>query len=169
MKLYIKEKVFSWTDKFTIKDEYGEDRYTAQGELISIGKKLHVYDRFGEEVITIRQKVVSLLPRYTIYVRGRELGQLVKKISFLRPKYVLEGPHWEITGNFMALDFTVTQADRQIFSICREWMTWGDSYCVDIPDPSLELQALAVVLAIDCANEAGDGVSAGLDIADIFD
>ena len=169
MKLYIKEKVFSWTDKFTIKDEYGEDRYTAQGELISIGKKLHVYDRFGEEVITIRQKVVSLLPRYTIYVRGRELGQLVKKISFLRPKYVLEGPHWEITGNFMALDFTVTQADRQIFSICREWMTWGDSYCVDIPDPSLELQALAVVLAIDCANEAGDGVSVGLDIADIFD
>ena len=169
MKLYIKEKVFSWTDKFTIKDEYGEDRYTAQGELISLGKKLHVYDRFGEEVITIRQKVVSLLPRYTIYVRGRELGQLVKKISFLRPKYVLEGPHWEITGNFMALDFTVTQADRQIFSICREWMTWGDSYCVDIPDPSLELQALAVVLAIDCANEAGDGVRAGLDIAVIFD
>ena len=169
MKLYIKEKVFSWTDKFTIKDEYGEDRYTAQGELISLGKKLHVYDRFGEEVITIRQKVVSLLPRYTIYVRGRELGQLVKKISFLRPKYVLEGPHWEITGNFMALDFTVTQADRQIFSICREWMTWGDSYCVDIPDPSLELQALAVVLAIDCANEAGDNASIGLDIADIFD
>ena len=48
-------------------------------------------------------------------------------------------------------------------------MTWGDSYCVDIPDPSLELQALAVVLAIDCANEAGDNASIGLDIADIFD
>ena len=169
MKLYIKEKVFSWTDKFTIKDEYGEDRYTAQGELISLGKKLHVYDRFGEEVITIRQKLVSLLPRYDIDVRGRDFGQLVKKISFLRPKYVLEGPRWEISGNFLALDFTVTQAGRQIFSISREWMTWGDSYCVDIPDPSLELQALAVVLAIDCANEAGDNASIGLDIADIFD
>ena len=169
MKLYIKEKVFSWTDKFTVKDEYGEDRYTAQGELISLGKKLHVYDRFGEEVITIRQKLVSLLPRYDIDVHGRDFGQLVKKISFLRPKYVLEGPRWEISGNFLALDFTVTQADRQIFSISREWMAWGDSYCVDIPDPSLELQALAVVLAIDCANEAGDNASIGLDIADIFD
>ena len=169
MKLYIKEKVFSWTDKFTIKDEYGEDRYTAQGELLSLGKKLHVYDRFGEEVITIRQKLVSLLPRYTIYVRGRELGQLVKKISFLRPKYVLEGTGWEINGDFMALSFSVTQGGFPVFSIHREWMSWGDSYEVEIPDPSLELQALAVVLAVDCANEAGDGVSVGLDIADIFD
>ena len=169
MKLYIKEKVFSWTDKFTIKDEYGEDRYTAQGELISLGKKLHVYDRFGEEVITIRQKLVSLLPRYTIYVRGRELGQLVKKISFLRPKYVLEGTGWEIIGDFMTLTFRVTQGGFPVFSIHKEWMSWGDSYEMDIPDPSLELQALAVVLAIDCANEAGDNASIGLDIADIFD
>lgn len=169
MKLYIKEKVFSWSDKFTVKDEYGEDRYTAQGELISLGKKLHVYDRFGEEVITIRQKLVSLLPRYTIYVRGRELGQLVKKLSFLRPKYVLEGTGWEINGDFMNLTFHVTQGGFPVFSIHKEWMSWGDSYQVDIPDPSLELQALAVVLAVDCANEADDGVSAGLDIADIFD
>ena len=169
MKLYIKEKVFSWTDKFTVKDEFGEDRYTAQGELISIGKKLHVYDRFGEEVITIRQKVVSLLPRYDITVRGREFGQLVKKISLFKPKYVLEGPGWEIEGNFYALDFTVTQNGWQVFSISKEWISWGDSYAIDIPDPSLELQALAVVLAIDCANEAGDNASIGLDIADIFD
>ena len=169
MKLYIKEKVFSWSDKFTIKDEFGEDRYTAQGELISLGKKLHVYDRFGEEVITIRQKLMSLLPRYDITIRGREFGQLVKKISFLRPKYVLEGIGWEITGNFYALDFVVTQAGRQVFSISKEWISWGDSYCVDIPDPSLELQALAVVLAVDCANETGDKASAGLDITEIFD
>lgn len=169
MKLYIKEKVFSWSDKFTVKDEYGEDRYTAQGELISLGKKLHVYDRFGEEVITIRQKLVSLLPRYTIYVRGRELGQLVKKLSFLRPKYVLEGTGWEINGDFMTLTFHVTQRGVPIFSIHKAWMSWGDSYEMDIPDPGMELQALAVVLAIDCANEAGDGVSIGLDMADIFD
>lgn len=169
MKLYIKEKVFSWSDRFTIKDEYGEDRYTAQGELISIGKKLHVYDRFGEEVITIRQKVVSLLPRYDITIRGREFGRLVKKITLLRHKYVLEGVGWEIEGNIYGLNFTATQQGRQVFSIAKEWISWGDSYAIDIPDPALELQALAVVLAIDCANEAGEKASIGVDIADIFD
>ena len=35
MKLYIKEKVFSWGDKFTVKDEYGNDKYFVQGEVFS--------------------------------------------------------------------------------------------------------------------------------------
>lgn len=44
MRLYIKQRAFSWTDKFSIKDEYGEDRYYVEGEFLSFGKKLHVYD-----------------------------------------------------------------------------------------------------------------------------
>ena len=35
MKLYIKEKVFSWGDKFTVKDAYGEDKYIVEGEVFS--------------------------------------------------------------------------------------------------------------------------------------
>ena len=41
MKLYIKQKVFSWGDKFTVKDVNGEDRYFVEGEIFSWGKKLH--------------------------------------------------------------------------------------------------------------------------------
>ena len=44
MKLYMKEKVFSWTDKFTIVNERQKVRYTVEGEFFSFGKKLHVYD-----------------------------------------------------------------------------------------------------------------------------
>ena len=51
MKLYIKERVFSWGDKFTVKDAYGEDKYIVEGEVFSWGKKLHVYDRSGSEVL----------------------------------------------------------------------------------------------------------------------
>ena len=47
MKLYIKQKVFSWGDKFTVKDSNGEDRYYVEGEIFSWGKKLHVYDMRG--------------------------------------------------------------------------------------------------------------------------
>ena len=53
MKLYIKEKVFSWGDKFTVKDENGNDKYLVQGEVFSWGKKLHVYDSVGREVAFI--------------------------------------------------------------------------------------------------------------------
>ena len=50
MKLYIKEKVFSWTDRFTVRDEQGNDKYYVEGEFFSWGKKLHVYDLHDREV-----------------------------------------------------------------------------------------------------------------------
>ena len=50
MKLYIKEKVFSWGDKFFVKDESGNDRYVVQGEVFSLGKKL--YER-GVRMVTL--------------------------------------------------------------------------------------------------------------------
>ena len=40
MKLYIKQKVFSWGDKFTVKDETGRDRYYVEGEIFTFGRKL---------------------------------------------------------------------------------------------------------------------------------
>ena len=59
MKLYIKQKVFSWGAKFNITDENGEERYRVEGEVFTLGKKLHVYDMSGEEVAFIQQKLLS--------------------------------------------------------------------------------------------------------------
>lgn len=41
MKLYIKQKVFSIGAKFHITDENGENRYRVEGEVFTLGKKLH--------------------------------------------------------------------------------------------------------------------------------
>ena len=35
MKLYIKQKVFSWVDRFTVFDETGADKYHVEGEFFS--------------------------------------------------------------------------------------------------------------------------------------
>ena len=53
MKLYIKQKVFSIKDKFTIKDEEGNDKYFVEGKILSLGKKFHVYNMEKEEVLEI--------------------------------------------------------------------------------------------------------------------
>ena len=44
MKLCIRQKVFSWVDRFTVFDENGADKYYVEGELFSWGKKLRVTD-----------------------------------------------------------------------------------------------------------------------------
>ena len=154
MKLYIKEKVFTWGDQFTVKDERGNDRYVVEGEVFSWGKKLHVYDMIGREVAAIRQEVWSFLPRYYVFCGDRQVAEIKKEFTFFFPKYRIDGLGWEIDGSFMAHEYEITQSGRTIVSIRKEWMTWGDSYELNITNPSDEIVALAVVLTIDCVMEA---------------
>ena len=154
MKLYMKQKVFSWADTFTVKDSMGEDKYFIKGEAFSWGKKLHVYDRSGREVAFIRQKLWTFMPRYMVSVNGTDVAEIVKEFTFLRPKYSILGPGWEVDGSFWEHDYEVTENGRPIVSIRKEWMTWGDTYELDIADTGNEVMALAVVLAIDCVLDA---------------
>ena len=154
MKLYIKEKVFTWGDQFTVKDERGNDKYVVEGEVFSWGKKLHVYDMTGREVAAIRQDVWSFLPRYYVFCGDRQVAEIKKEFTFFFPKYRIDGLGWEIDGSFMAHEYEITQSGRTIVSISKEWMTWGDSYELNITNPSDEIVALAVVLTIDCVMEA---------------
>ena len=57
MNLYIKERVFTWGDKFDVCDRNGQMKYYVEGEIFSWGKKLHVYDRYNREVAFIKQKL----------------------------------------------------------------------------------------------------------------
>lgn len=150
MKLYIKQKVFSWTDRFAVWDEQGNDRYFVEGEFFSWGKKLHVYDRAGQEAAFIRQEVFSFLPRYQVYLGQRQVAEIVKEFSLFFPKYSIEGLGWEVSGDFWDHDYEITKSGRPVVTIHKEWMSWGDCYEVDIADPANEIIALAVVLAIDC-------------------
>ncbi len=159
MKLYIKQKVFSWGDKFTVKDVSGRDRYYVEGEVFSWGRKLHVYDMGGREAAFIKQEVFSFLPRYYVFVGDEQVAEIVKEFSFFFPKYSIEGLGWSIDGRFTAHDYEITKSGRPIVTISKEWMTWGDSYELDIADPHDEIVALAVVLTIDCVMDAASAAS----------
>ena len=154
MRLYIKQKIFSWNDKFSVYDANGTERYFVEGELFSWGKKLHVYDGMRREAAFIRQEVLTLLPKFIVSINGQDIAEIVKEFTFFRPKYRIDGLGWEIDGDFWDHDYTITQNGRPIVSISKEWFTWGDCYELDIESTEDEIVALAVVLAIDCVLEA---------------
>lgn len=154
MKLYIKQKVFSIRDKFHIKDGAGHTRYTVEGELLSFGKRLHIYDNNHHELALVRQKLLTLMPRFLIEVGGRECGQIVKRLSLFTPSYHVEGLGWEVDGKIMAHDYVIRKGHHQIAQIHKVWMSWGDSYEMDIDDGADEITAVAVVLAIDAVLDA---------------
>lgn len=150
MKLYIKQKVFSFGDKFTVYDENGEERYYAKGEVFSLGRKLHICDYQDNELAFIQQKLWTWMPRYLVLIGGEAKMEVIKEFTLLFPKYRIEGPGWEVSGQFWEHDYEATLNGQTVFSVHKQWMTWGDSYELDIPDPRNALYALAVVLIIDC-------------------
>ena len=156
MKLYMKEKVFSWNERFTIKDENGWDKYFVEGEFLSLGKKLHLLNINGEEVAFIQQRLLTLMPRFSVSVAGREIAEIRKEFTFFFQRYIIYGLGWEVDGSVWEHRYEIRKNGRLIVRIDKEWFTWGDSYVLEIADPADEILALAVVLTIDCVAEAGN-------------
>ena len=150
MDLYIKQRIFTWGDKFDVCDVTGQPRYYVEGEVFSWGKKLHVYDRYDREVAYICQELFTFLPRYQVCVSGSQVAAVCKEFTFLKPRYRVEGPNWEVEGQFWLHDYDVTENGRPVVSIQKEWLTWGDTYRLQIAPGADEILALAVVLTIDC-------------------
>ncbi len=153
MDLYIKERVFSWGDKFDVCDRNGNPRYYVEGEIFSWGKKLHVYDQYDREVAFIKQELFTWMPSYKVYVNQNEVATIRKEFSFFRPRYAVDGLGWDVEGHFLEHNYQITQHGRPVVSIEKEWLTWGDTYQLSIADDADEIVALAVVLTIDCVVE----------------
>lgn len=156
MKLYMKQKVFSFYDRFTIKNEYGEDKYYIEGEILSLGKKLRIYDMNGNELAFVRERLLAFMPKFTVEMNGREVAEIVKKFTLLRPKYYVEGLGWDVNGDFFSHNYDITDGNRIIVSIHKEFMAWGDTFELDIANDNDAVIALAVVLAIDAVMDAAN-------------
>lgn len=152
MRLLIKQRVFAWGDTYDIYDEAGNVRYFVKAELFSLGHQIHVYDANQQQIAVIHEKILTLLPAFTIEVNGRTIGTIQKKFTFLRPKYEIDYNGWRVEGDFLGWDYDVYNECCSIIHISKQLLHWGDTYCVDIPDPKDEVSGILLVIAIDAAN-----------------
>lgn len=153
MRLHIRQKVFSMKDKFNIFDESGEIKYQAEGEFFSLGRKLHVKDTQGTEVILIKQKLVSFLQKYSISVLDANPVEIVKNIRFIKHEYTIDEWNIKIKGDFIGHNYFVERNGTIIATMTKEYLSWGDTYSIDVYNPADELIALSAVLVVDCCME----------------
>ena len=79
-----------------------------------------------------------------------EIAEVVKEFTFFKHEYSVNGLGWKVHGDFWDHEYEITDNGHTIAAVSKEWMTWGDSYELDIIDTENEIVALAVVLTIDC-------------------
>ncbi|MCI5649105.1 MAG: LURP-one-related family protein [Fusicatenibacter sp.] len=149
MKLLFKQRFFSWFDSYDIYDEYGNTVFTVEGQL-SWGHKLRILDRTGRHVGTVKEVVLTFLPRFELFVNGKCIGSLSKELTFFRPSYTLDFNGWDVSGNFMEWDYSITdRSGCKIAVISKELWNWTDTYTIDVNRDTDALYALMVTLAID--------------------
>ena len=157
MQLLIKQKVFSWTDTYDVYDTYGSPRYFVKAEFLTLGHQIHIYDkRTGAEVGSIHQKLLTLLPTFEIVMGGQVVGTIRREFTFFKPRYTADFRDWTVEGDFWDWNYSVWQGQRQVMSIQRQWLTWGDTYVLEYSDYRDELPGLLLVIAIDAANCGND-------------
>ena len=153
MELLIKQRVFSWGDTYDVYDETGEPRYYVEAELFAFGHQIHVYDkRSGREVGSIPQKLFTLTPQFEIVMNGMTVGCIRKEFTFFVPRYQVDFKGWDVEGDFLGWDYQVTCRGRDIMTITKEWLTWGDTYVLRYANAADEIPGLLLVIAIDAAN-----------------
>lgn len=159
MNLYIKQKLFSFADRFAIYNALGEPVYQAEGEIFSLGKRLHIYDLQKRELALIHQKLFSLLPRYFISRDGRETAEVVKHFTLFQQRYSVNGYGWSVEGDVFAHSYEIRSGERRVAAISKKWLCWGDTYEIAVEPWVDPVDAVAVVLVIDACLEAAESSS----------
>ncbi|AIQ40800.1 LURP-one-related family protein [Paenibacillus sp. FSL R5-0912] len=148
--LFIKQKVFSLREKFTVKNQQEQDVYYVEGSFMRIPKTFAIMNTADEEVALITKKVFSFLPKFFVEVDGREVLTIKKEFSFLKARYTIDSADIEVHGNWWDMDFQVIQRGAVIGEVNKKWFTWGDSYSVQVLNEEMEAVIIAIVVAIDC-------------------
>ena len=157
MKFYVKQKIFSWNDNFSVYDSMENEIFSVKGEFFSFGKNLAILDRSGNELYRIEQELFRFRPRYHIVKNGEIQATVVKEFSLFTPHYTVEGPGWEVQGDFFDHDYDVTDQGRHVASVQKQWFTWGDTYEIYVNEHACDpVVALATCIIIDCVLDSQD-------------
>lgn len=148
MKLYIKQKVFAFNEQFSVKDERGNDIYFVSGSFLKIPKSFTVKDLKGNVVATIDRQLFKLFGQYDIHASGESL-LVRRRFGLFRQNFDIEGIDWSLQGDFFDHNYSITRGNRIIMRLAKRWISWGDTYELDILDEHDAILALCIAICVD--------------------
>lgn len=153
MRYLLKQKLFSFGDDFTIKNEAGDAVFQVDGRAFTLlREKLAFEDMQGKELAFIRERIIALTPSYEI-LRNGEVAAVVKKdlINLFRCGFTVDVPgpdDLEAQGSLLDHEYTFTRGSRTVATVSKRWFSFTDTYGVDVEageDPVLILASTVII------------------------
>jgi uncharacterized protein YxjI len=155
MRYLLRQKILSWGDDFTIRDESGSDRFQVKGKVFSFGDQLSFRDMQGRELAYIKQKLLAWGPTYEIH-RDGVLVAVVKRelFSFLHHRFTVDVPgpdDLEAEGSLTDHEYELRRGDRVVATVSKRWFSWSDTYGIEVAEGEDDVLILASAVVIDMA------------------
>ncbi len=153
MRYHIRERAWSLTEAFVVRDDSGNAVFEIRGKFFHIGDDLVMFDRHtGQELVHIKQRVLSLLPHYEIYRNGQHWASMHEQFRLFGERFKVEGDNgmaFHVDGDIWKWNFTIADhAGNLLGNISRQLSLFRDSYAVDVV-PNVDapfIIALAIVI-----------------------
>jgi len=151
MRLLIKQKVFSFKDKYNIYNEDQQVVFKVEGRFFTLGAKISLSDPDGNELYYIEQQLFTWLPKYTIYKGRQKCAVISQRFSLIRHKLnvVSQYGSLDLDGDFFGMNFVIYRDHQYLGRISKEWFAWGDTYVLDVAPDQDAAFFCALVIAID--------------------
>jgi uncharacterized protein YxjI len=161
MRYVLRQKILSFGDDFTIRDEAGNDVFVVDGKAFSFGDKLSLQDTAGRELAFIKQKLFHLSPTYEIW-RDGQLAAVVQRelFSFFHHRFTVDVPgpdDLEAEGDFTDHEYELRRGGRVVAVVSKRWFSWTDTYGIDIADGEDDVLVLASAVVVDLACHPDEG------------
>ena len=164
--LYIRQKIVSLNDRFSVTDIDQVVQYTIEGSFIKIPKQYTIFNASGDEVAEITRKLISLLPVFTVDFNAKETITIKKHFSFLKEKLTIEGAGIVLTGDLFDLHFDIQKDGETIGAIQPKIFSWADTYELTILNEQYEEMIVALTVAIDRIKEESGSLFSGISLFD---
>jgi uncharacterized protein YxjI len=155
MRYHLRERAWSLTEAFLVRDDTGNPVFEIRGKFFHIGDDLLMVDRStGQEVVRIKQRILSLLPRYDIYRNGQYWAGVHEQLRLFGERFKVTGENgmvFHVDGDIWRWNFRVTDNyGNGLAHVSRQFSIFRDSYAVDVA-PGVDapfIIALAVVIEL---------------------
>ena len=153
MRYIIREKLLTFGNDSTIKNEKMQPVFDVDGKALSVLNTLVINDMEKNKVATIKQKLPSITPTYEIIREGQESAKITKHLfSPFVDRFTVDIPgpdDLHIKGSMSEHEYTISAKDQVVATVSRGWFKELESYGVDIAPGQDDVLILACVLVLD--------------------
>jgi uncharacterized protein YxjI len=155
MRYHLRERIWTLTNDFTVRDDRGQAVFEIRGKFFHIGDNLSLRDCMtGQELLHIKQRLISLLPRYDILRNGAHWAEIHEQFRFFGERFKVTGENgmvFHVDGDIWNWNFVIEDdAGNLMGNVSRQLSLFRDSYAVDVASgvDAPFVVALALVLEL---------------------